>query len=72
MASSAGEGAASTDDDLRFAVLIDNKSSLARVEYAVELIDRTTDKRWFVFPWEAVMTADRLAEEAVAVPERLG
>ena len=59
------------DDDLRFAVLIDNKSSQATVEFAVETIDRTTDKRWFVFPWEAVMTADRLVEEAVAVPDRL-
>ena len=72
MASSVSGGGVSSDDDLRFAVLIDNKSSQARVEYAVEVIDRTTDKRWFVFPWEAVMTADRLAEEAVAVPERLG
>lgn len=59
------------DDDLRFAVLVDNASSQARVEFAVQTIDRTTDKRWFVFPWEAVMTADRLVEEAIAVPDRL-
>jgi xanthine phosphoribosyltransferase len=59
------------DDDMRFAVLVDNVSSQARVEFAVETIDRTTDKRWFVFPWEAVMSADQLVEEAVAVPERL-
>jgi hypoxanthine phosphoribosyltransferase len=59
------------DDDMRFAVLIDNASSQAKVEFAVQAIDRTTDKRWFVFPWEAVMTADKLAEEAAEVPERL-
>lgn len=59
------------DDNLRFAVLIDNASSQARVEFAIQSIDRATDKRWFVFPWEAVMTADRLVEEATAVPERL-
>ena len=63
--------AGSSDENIRFAVLIDNKSSQATVEFAVETIDRTTDKRWFVFPWEAVMTADRLVEEAVAVPDRL-
>lgn len=57
---------------VRFAVLIDNRSSRARVDYAVETIDRMDDKRWFVFPWEAVMTAQTLAEEAEAVPERLG
>jgi uncharacterized protein len=56
----------------RFAVLIDNASSLARVDYAVDTIDRRTDKRWFVFPWEAVMNAQTLVEEAAAVPERLG
>ncbi len=72
MSEAAQADAASPADDLRFAVLIDNVCSQARVEFAVETIDRTTDKRWFVFPWEAVMTADRLAEEAVAVPERLG
>lgn len=69
---SLGPGLTSQDDDLRFAVLIDNVSSQARVEFAVQTIDRATDKRWFVFPWEAVMTPDRLIEEAAAVPERLG
>ena len=72
MREAVNEAAATDGDDLRFAVLIDNASSQARVEFAVESIDRTTDKRWFVFPWEAVMTADRLVEEAAAVPERLG
>ncbi len=58
-------------DNLRFAVLMDNCRSQAGVDYAAEQIDRDQDKRWFVFPWEAVMTAETLAEEAQAVPERL-
>lgn len=56
----------------RFAVLINNTSSQARVDYTVQTIDRQSDKRWFVFPWEAVMTEQTLVEEAEAVPERLG
>ncbi|MBC2665256.1 phosphoribosyltransferase domain-containing protein [Novosphingobium flavum] len=59
-------------ENLRFAVLIDNTRSQARVDYAAEAIDRAEDKRWFVFPWEAVMTAETLVGEAQAVPERLG
>lgn len=59
-------------ENLRFAVLKDNCRSRARVDYTAEVIDRAEDKRWFVFPWEAVMTAETLAEEAQAVPERLG
>ena len=66
----AENGAASPN--ARFAVLINNTASLARVDYAVETIDRTTDKRWFVFPWEAVMSEQVLVQEAEAVPERLG
>lgn len=58
-------------ENLRFAVLMDNCCSRARVDYAAEKIDRTHDKRWFVFPWEAVMTRDTLTQEAQAVPERL-
>lgn len=59
-------------ENLKFAVLMDNIRSQARVDYAAETIDRAEDKRWFVFPWEAVMTAETLTEEAQAVPERLG
>lgn len=58
-------------ENLRFAVLMDNCRSQARVDYAAQAIDRAQDKRWFVFPWEAVMTAETLTEEAQAVPERL-
>lgn len=57
--------------NLRFAVLMDNCRSQARVDYAAEEIDRAQDKRWFVFPWEAVMSAQTISEEAQAVPERL-
>jgi xanthine phosphoribosyltransferase len=57
---------------LRFAVLKDNCRSKARVDYTAEVIDRAEDKSWFVFPWEAVMTAETLLEESQAVPERLG
>ena len=35
--------------------------SMERVEYAFRTIDRTTDKDWFVFPWEAVAPAAQLA-----------
>jgi len=59
------------EDNLRFAVLIDNTVSQERVDYAVQAIDRTTDKRWFVFPWEAVATTAVLEGQAAEVPERL-
>lgn len=39
-------------DDCRFAVLIDNITSMTRVDYRGEWIDRTVTKDWFVFPWE--------------------
>ena len=61
-----GEG-----DRVRFAVLIDNRRSMARVEYRSRTIDRSVDKSWFVFPWEAVATREALIGEANEVPERL-
>jgi hypoxanthine phosphoribosyltransferase len=60
------------EDHLRFAVMINNAVSQETVDYAVQTIDRTTDKRWFVFPWEAVATTDVLTDQANEVPERLG
>lgn len=57
--------------NLRFAVVINNKSSKVVVDYWAEMIDRTQDKRWFVFPWEAVESSEALIEAARAVPERL-
>ncbi len=57
---------------LRFAVLIDNSRSIARVDYRARTIDRAIDKDWFVFPWEAVAPGSRLVGEAQEMPERLG
>jgi hypoxanthine phosphoribosyltransferase len=58
-------------DNVRVAVLIDNVRSVAKVHYRSRTIDRATDKRWFVFPWEAMAERGTLIEEAEAVPERL-
>lgn len=58
-------------DNLRFAVVINNKSSKVEVDLWADMIDRAEDKRWFVFPWEAVGTKESIVEEALSVPERL-
>ncbi len=55
----------------RVGVLIDNIRSAARVDYRSREIDRDTDKRWFVFPWEAMSDQVTLEAAAHAVPERL-
>jgi xanthine phosphoribosyltransferase len=60
-----------SEPHIRVAVLVNNSSSKARVEYAGTHIDRSQDKRWFVFPWEAVAGIENLLEDAAAVPERL-
>jgi uncharacterized protein len=65
----AAEGAVM--ERIRFAVLIDNASSAQRVDYRARTIDRTVDKDWFVFPWEAMAPRDTLDADARAVPERL-
>ena len=57
---------------LRIAVLVHNVRSQARVEYHGSEIDRERDKRWYVFPWEAVAPKATLSLDALAVPERLG
>lgn len=51
-------------DRVRFAVLIDNLRSAARVEFAARAIDRSTTPDWFLFPWEAVASRDVAEEEA--------
>jgi uncharacterized protein len=56
---------------LRVAVLINNVRSRAKAEYHGTDLDRDADKRWFVFPWEAVAPRATLTEAAGAVPERL-
>lgn len=58
--------------NLRFAVLIDNTRSKARVDYFAQTINRSDDKRWFVFPWEAVGSSSVIVAEARSVPERFG
>lgn len=57
-------------DNIRFAVLINNSRSKAKVDYWARTINRDSDKEWFVFPWEAMAGTHILAEEALAVPER--
>ncbi len=56
---------------LRVAVLVHNVRSRAKAEYHGSEIDRDRDKRWYVFPWEAVAPRSTLKVEAKAVPERL-
>ena len=56
---------------LRVAVLVHNVRSKAKAEYHGSEIDRDQDKRWYVFPWEAVAPRSTLKVEALAVPERL-
>jgi hypoxanthine phosphoribosyltransferase len=58
-------------DKIRFAVLIDNAISAQRVDYRHRVIDRSVNKDWFIFPWEAMAPRARLAEEAMEVPERI-
>jgi xanthine phosphoribosyltransferase len=59
-------------EHVRFAVLLNNVSSRATVDYWSRTIDRREDKSWFVFPWESVSTHDTLVAEANEVPARLG
>ena len=65
------DGKSGDEAGLRIAVLVHNVRSRARAEYRGSQIDRGSDKRWFVFPWEAVAPRATLAIEALAVPERL-
>ena len=58
-------------EGLRVAVLVDNVRSQAKADYRGSRIDRSRDKSWFVFPWEALGTPEKLAADAAEVPERL-
>ena len=60
-----------SEPHIRVAVLVNNRISRARVEYAGSHIDRGVDKRWYVFPWEAVAPRQSLVEDAAQMPERL-
>jgi hypoxanthine phosphoribosyltransferase len=64
--------AGAAEGGVRFAVLIDNVSSTECVDYRAREIDRRDDKRWFVFPWEAVAPTATIVEDAEAVTGRLG
>lgn len=57
-------------DNIRFATLIDNIRSSARVDYAARTIDRSITRDWFVFPWEAVAPRAAVEADALAVPEQ--
>lgn len=57
---------------VRFAVLLDNIRSAQQVDYRFREIDRAVDKDWYIFPWEAMAPQETIAEDALAVPERLG
>jgi hypoxanthine phosphoribosyltransferase len=56
---------------VRFAMLLTNSRSGEKIDYWAESIDRETDKRWFVFPWEALASRQAIVEEALSVPDRL-
>lgn len=58
-------------ENVRVAVLLNNIRSAAAVDYAAETIDRAVDKRWFVFPWEAMAPDAAIIADAGAVPARL-
>ena len=58
-------------DNVRVAVLLNNIRSHATADYWSREIDRSTDKRWFVFPWEAMAPTETVVEAALEVPERL-
>ncbi|MFT8796933.1 phosphoribosyltransferase [Zymomonas mobilis] len=57
--------------NVRFAVLLDNIRSKARVDITARSIDRDVDKSWLIFPWEAMGSQDTINEEANSIPERL-
>jgi hypoxanthine phosphoribosyltransferase len=58
-------------EQIRFAVLMDNVRSSQQVEYGFRTIDRSVQKDWFVFPWEAMAPREALAADAMEVPERI-
>jgi len=63
--------AGADEGQIRFATLLDNIRSQARVDYRARTIDRAVMKDWFVFPWEAVAPGTSLEADAAAVPERI-
>ena len=64
-------GAARRAERLRFATLIDDVVPTEQVDYRFRTIDRTSNKDWFVFPWEQVSPVDKLIHDSEVVPARL-
>ena len=50
--------------NIRFGVLIDNSRSSQQVDFQARVIDRRVTQDWFVFPWEAVASADTITRDA--------
>jgi len=65
------DGKSGNSAGLKIAVLIHNIRSKAIAEYHGSEIDRSCDKRWYVFPWEALAPQETLTAESQEVPERL-
>lgn len=63
--------AGAVEANIRVAVLLNNVRSMAKADYWAREVDRSTDKSWFVFPWEAMAPDEVLIEDSAAVPERL-
>lgn len=63
--------AGAVEDNIRVAVLLNNIRSIAHADYWAREVDRSVDKSWFVFPWEAMAPTETLIEDSAAVPERL-
>lgn len=59
-------------ENIKFAVMINNVCSIETVEYLSENIDRSADKRWFIFPWGALATRAAQEKDAREDPSRLG
>ncbi|AEI37476.1 phosphoribosyltransferase [Zymomonas mobilis] len=59
------------NDNIRFAVLLDNIRSKARVDFTARNMDRNIDKSWLIFPWEGMGNQETIEKEANSIPERL-
>ncbi len=65
------DGAGGVSENVRFAVLLNNIQSAARVDYWSRPIDRSVTKDWFIFPWEAMAPQAAHLDDAAAVPARI-
>jgi hypoxanthine phosphoribosyltransferase len=65
------DGAGGVSENVRFAVLLNNIRSTAKVDYWSRTIDRSETKDWFIFPWEAMAPSETHLEEAAEIPARI-